>query len=98
MSLWWSSCRISPWPPLIRRAASCARQTIWLSVQFCLLWFLANVSSNASLQFTTVTSSTILSSTSGALVWYWHPLIDTLTTALLTSRSVPSAQASSRCC
>ena len=39
---------------------------MWLSVQFCLVWFLANVFSNASLQYTTVTSSTILSSTSGA--------------------------------
>jgi hypothetical protein len=36
-----------------------------LSVQFCLVWFLANVFTNASLQHTTVTSSTILSATSG---------------------------------
>ena len=36
-----------------------------LSLQFCGIWFLANVFTNASLQYTTVTSSTILSSTSG---------------------------------
>ncbi|KAI9255466.1 hypothetical protein BY458DRAFT_520088 [Sporodiniella umbellata] len=40
-------------------------ETIKLSVQFCLLWFLANYVTNASLSYTSVTSSTILSSTSG---------------------------------
>ena len=39
-------------------------QTTKLSFQFCLLWFLANYFIGASLQFTTVASSTILTSTS----------------------------------
>ena len=42
--------------------------TIWetamLSLQFCVLWFLANLLSNASLSYTSVATSTILTSTS----------------------------------
>lgn len=40
------------------------RETAVLSSQFCVLWFLANLFSNASLSFTSVGSSTILTSTS----------------------------------
>ncbi|TIB36980.1 hypothetical protein E3P86_02338 [Wallemia ichthyophaga] len=40
-------------------------QTFQLAVKFTLFWTLANFSINASLQFTSVASSTILSSTSG---------------------------------
>ncbi|KAM3160540.1 EamA domain-containing protein [Lachancea thermotolerans] len=38
--------------------------TIQLSGQFCILWFLANLVTNASLSYTSVASQTILSSTS----------------------------------
>lgn len=41
------------------------RQTVELAFAFCLLWFIANWSVNASLDWTTVASSTILASTSG---------------------------------
>jgi hypothetical protein len=41
------------------------RQTVQLSLTFCIIWFLANWSTNASLAYTTVGSSTILSSMSG---------------------------------
>lgn len=40
-------------------------ETIKLSFAFCILWFCANYTTNASLAYTTVGSSTILSSTSG---------------------------------
>ncbi|CAR24787.1 KLTH0G04312p [Lachancea thermotolerans CBS 6340] len=40
------------------------RATIQLSGQFCILWFLANLVTNASLSYTSVASQTILSSTS----------------------------------
>lgn len=40
------------------------KETAFLSSQFCVLWFLANVLSNASLSYTSVASSTILTSTS----------------------------------
>ncbi|CEP11289.1 hypothetical protein [Parasitella parasitica] len=39
--------------------------TIKLSLEFCILWFIANYTTNASLAYTTVGSSTILSSMSG---------------------------------
>ncbi|KAI7895847.1 uncharacterized protein EV154DRAFT_296896 [Mucor mucedo] len=39
--------------------------TIKLSLAFCILWFLANYTTNASLAYTTVGSSTILASMSG---------------------------------
>lgn len=42
-------------------------QTARLAAQFCMLWFLANYFAIACLQFTTVGSTTILTSTSG--VW-----------------------------
>lgn len=41
------------------------RQTAELAFAFCLLWFIANWSVNASLDYTTVASATILASTSG---------------------------------
>ncbi|KAI8062903.1 hypothetical protein BC940DRAFT_358269 [Gongronella butleri] len=41
------------------------RQTMKLSAQFCILWFLANYTTNASLVYTTAGSTTILSSMSG---------------------------------
>ncbi|KAI9278681.1 hypothetical protein BDA99DRAFT_492858 [Phascolomyces articulosus] len=40
-------------------------ETIRLSLMFCILWFCANYTTNASLAYTSVGSSTILSSTSG---------------------------------
>ncbi|CDO92068.1 unnamed protein product [Kluyveromyces dobzhanskii CBS 2104] len=40
------------------------RSTVKLSAQFCILWFLANLVTNASLSYTSVASQTILSSTS----------------------------------
>lgn len=40
-------------------------RTMKLSLTFCFLWFLANYTNNASLAYTSVTSSTILSSMSG---------------------------------
>ncbi|CUS23453.1 LAQU0S10e00716g1_1 [Lachancea quebecensis] len=40
------------------------RATVHLSAQFCILWFLANLVTNASLSYTSVASQTILSSTS----------------------------------
>ena len=40
------------------------RETAWLSFEFCLLWFLANYFIAACLEYTTVASSTILTSTS----------------------------------
>ena len=42
-------------------------QTAWLSFEFCLLWFLANYFVAACLEYTTVASSTILTSTSS--IW-----------------------------
>lgn len=41
------------------------RQTAELALAFCFLWFIANWSLNASLDYTTVASATILASTSG---------------------------------
>ncbi|KAI8092862.1 vacuolar membrane protein [Halteromyces radiatus] len=41
------------------------KETIQLSSYFCVLWFLANYCTNASLAYTTVGSSTLLSSMSG---------------------------------
>ena len=40
------------------------RETAWLSFEFCILWFLANYCIAACLEYTTVASSTILTSTS----------------------------------
>ena len=39
-------------------------ETVSLSAQFCILWFLSNFATNASLSYTSVASQTILSSTS----------------------------------
>ncbi|CDH56923.1 yml018c-like protein [Lichtheimia corymbifera JMRC:FSU:9682] len=40
-------------------------ETMYLALSFCFLWFIANYVTNASLAYTSVGSSTILSSTSG---------------------------------
>jgi solute carrier family 35 protein F5 len=40
------------------------KETIKLSAQFCIIWYLANLTTNASLSYTSVGSQTILSSTS----------------------------------
>jgi hypothetical protein len=40
-------------------------ETIKLSLAFCIIWFLANYTTNASLAYTSVGSSTILASMSG---------------------------------
>jgi hypothetical protein len=40
-------------------------ETIRLSFAFCILWFFANYTTNASLAYTSVGSSTILASMSG---------------------------------
>ncbi|KAJ2398950.1 hypothetical protein GGI23_002945 [Coemansia sp. RSA 2559] len=41
------------------------RETVRVGVEFCILWFAANVTQNASLAYTTVASSSILCATSG---------------------------------
>lgn len=41
------------------------KQTVKLAFMFCLFWFIANWTLNASLGFTSVASATILSSLSG---------------------------------
>ncbi|KAL0090162.1 hypothetical protein J3Q64DRAFT_1636886 [Phycomyces blakesleeanus] len=51
-------------PPQIQLKLS-DKETIKLSLMFCLLWFGANYTNNASLAYTSVGSSTILSSMSG---------------------------------
>lgn len=43
------------------------RETAWLSLEFCMLWFLANYFASACLEYTSVGSVTILTSTSS--VW-----------------------------
>lgn len=43
------------------------RETAKLSLEFCLLWFIANYLSSACLEYTSVASTTILTSTSG--IW-----------------------------
>lgn len=43
------------------------RETAWLSLEFCLLWFIANYLVAACLEYTSVASSTILTSTSS--IW-----------------------------
>lgn len=52
------SLKQQPLPPLT------IRETSWLSLEFCLLWFMANYFVAACLEYTTVASSTILTSTS----------------------------------
>jgi hypothetical protein len=44
------------------------KQTAQLAVEFCLLWFIANWTQNAALEFTSVASVTILSTMSGTFV------------------------------
>lgn len=46
------------------KAALTLPETAWLSLEFCLLWFLANYCVAACLEYTTVASSTIITSTS----------------------------------
>ncbi|KAJ1898362.1 hypothetical protein LPJ66_002797 [Kickxella alabastrina] len=41
------------------------RETVLLGVSFCILWFAANITQNASLAYTSVANSSILCSTSG---------------------------------
>ncbi|KAK3327915.1 hypothetical protein B0T19DRAFT_423130 [Cercophora scortea] len=43
------------------------RETAWLSLEFCMLWFLANYFASACLEYTSVGSVTILTSTSS--IW-----------------------------
>lgn len=43
------------------------RETGWLSLEFCMLWFLANYFASACLEYTSVSSVTILTSTSS--IW-----------------------------
>ena len=50
--------------PSVQMDALNLRQTAWLSLEFCLLWFFANYFVAACLEYTTVASSTILASTS----------------------------------
>lgn len=42
-----------------------SRETIRLGISFCILWFAANITQNASLAYTSVANSSILCSTSG---------------------------------
>jgi len=43
------------------------RETAWLSLEFCMLWFLANYFASSCLEYTSVASATILTSTSS--IW-----------------------------
>ncbi|CAO3688908.1 unnamed protein product [Rhizopus stolonifer] len=52
-------------PPAVQHEKLSTLETIKLSLMFCILWFFANFTTNASLAYTTVGSSTILSSMSG---------------------------------
>jgi len=51
------------------------RETMRLSAEFCLLWFIANYFSNYCLEYTTVPSSTILSSTSSMFTLIFSALL-----------------------
>lgn len=51
------------------------RETANLAIVFCFLWFIANWSQNASLEYTSVASSTILASTSGMQSDFWRQRI-----------------------
>lgn len=47
-------------------------ETAKLAATFCIFWFIANWSVNASLNYTSVASATVLSSTSGMMPPYSH--------------------------
>ncbi|GAB1743725.1 hypothetical protein NU219Hw_g647t1 [Hortaea werneckii] len=47
------------------RASLTLPETAWLSLEFCFIWFIANYFIAACLEYTTVASSTILTSTAG---------------------------------
>ncbi|KAH7318384.1 thiamine-repressible mitochondrial transport protein THI74 [Stachybotrys elegans] len=53
------------------------RQTVRLSLEFCLLWFTANYLSSACLEYTSVASTTILGSTSGIWTLFFGALFGT---------------------
>ena len=51
-----------PYPAAPNRLS--LRATSWLALEFCLLWYIANYFVSACLEYTTVSSGTILTSTS----------------------------------
>ncbi|KAJ2696945.1 hypothetical protein FB645_006066 [Coemansia sp. IMI 203386] len=53
------------YPDLPQSDRLSTRETIDLGIRFCILWFAANVTQNASLAYTSVANSSILCSTSG---------------------------------
>lgn len=61
------------------------KDTVKLSAQFCILWFLANFATNASLAYTSVASQTMLSSTSSFFTLFIGALgnVETVTTSKL---------------
>ena len=60
------------------------RETQDLALAFCLLWFIANWTVNASLSYTSVASATILSSMSGMpFADTFYPNLDCLFEAFL---------------
>ncbi|GMM37011.1 hypothetical protein DASC09_043360 [Saccharomycopsis crataegensis] len=63
------------------------QETIKLSFQFCLLWYAANLVTNASLRYTSVSSQTILSSTSSFFTLFFGVVfrIDTINKIKLIS-------------
>lgn len=62
-----SSERLGKSPAIVPEPVLDVRQTAKMGFKFCVLWFAANYFVAACLEFTTVASSTILSSTSG--IW-----------------------------
>ena len=58
----------------IKHKASLQR-TLKLSASFCILWFMANFMTNSSLQFTSISSQTILSSTSSFFTLFISALL-----------------------
>ncbi|KAI9045176.1 DMT family transporter [Aspergillus affinis] len=63
----WNAARLAPEGKYHEASKLGLRATAKLSFEFCMLWFLANYFAMACLQYTTVGSTTILTSTSG--VW-----------------------------
>ena len=51
--------------PVGEEARLSIRETAYLALEFCLLWFFANVTLSVGLEYTTVASSTVLTATSG---------------------------------
>ncbi|RMY40629.1 hypothetical protein D0866_01138 [Hortaea werneckii] len=59
------SVKGAPVVPTRKHAPLTLPETAWLSLEFCFIWFIANYFVAACLEYTTVASSTILTSTAG---------------------------------